>query len=167
MSQHLTRTTIDPDLVEITGAALASFAKHVAASRHAGLADVLVKQTADLELLSPDLQNCWGGPFNGQHGRAAIVEEILAAIQSSAVVETGTYRGITTEWFADHVNVPVWSCEKDQLYWLQARHRLRSHPNSRLELSDSHAFLRRLVPTLSQDAPPFSTSIPSGKVICR
>jgi hypothetical protein len=153
MSQDLTTSTIDPDLVEITSAALAGLAKHVAASGNAELADALVKQAADLELLSPDLQNCWGGPFNGQHGRTAIVAEILAAIQPGAVVETGTYRGITTEWFAEHVDVPVWSCEKEQLYWLQARHRLRSQPQVHLELSDSRAFLKRLVPTLDPNTP--------------
>src|SRR5277367_3745074 len=46
-----------------------------------------------LDLLNPELQYRWGGPFNGQAERRATFREILARLQPAALIETGTYRG--------------------------------------------------------------------------
>ena len=59
--------------------------------------DRLVELAASMEVLSDDLQVCWGGPLNGQAGRRALFKQLLTAIGFDAIVETGTFRGITTQ----------------------------------------------------------------------
>ncbi len=105
-------------------------------------AEKLFQQAADLELASPELQKCWGGPFNGQVGRQAIMLDLLGLLNPSAVVETGTFRGISTEWFAQHCQEPILTCEKEKLYFLQAQARLSGYSNIDLRLGDSRQFLR-------------------------
>ena len=41
------------------------------------------------------LQESYGGPFNGQHFRRKMVEEVIHAIKPTFVIETGTYKGDT------------------------------------------------------------------------
>lgn len=60
------------------------------------MARLLIQNAAELEHLSPELQMCWGGPFKGQTGRIAIVDELLALLKPPAIIETGTFRGIST-----------------------------------------------------------------------
>ncbi len=112
--------------------------------------EALVEAAAKVELLSPDLQNCWGGPFNGQRGREAIAQELIDKLRFDAIIETGTYRGITTEWFAQHFTGPIESCEINRLYYLQAAHRLNGYPHVTLTLADSRDFLREKVRRLAK-----------------
>jgi predicted O-methyltransferase YrrM len=105
-------------------------------------ADRLVEVAADFELLSDDLQMCWGGPLNGQSGRRAIFEQILG-IGFDTVLETGTYRGITTEWLAERFNGTVASCELEKIYFRQAQNRLANRSNVSLNLLDSRQFLEK------------------------
>lgn len=104
----------------------------------------LVRAAALVELESEELQACWGGPMNGQENRQAVVLDLLRRIPFDAIVETGTYRGLTTSWFATHFSGPVLSCEAAYKYFLQAQERLRPFPNVRLALSDSRAFLKQI-----------------------
>ncbi|MBT2298871.1 hypothetical protein J7E70_00190 [Variovorax paradoxus] len=106
-------------------------------------ADELMRIAASLELISPELQNCWGGPLNGQEGRRAIFRELISTVGFDAVFETGTYRGLTTAWFADHFSGPIYSCEIDKRYHYQAQSNLRARGNIHLSLEDSRQFLRR------------------------
>lgn len=105
-------------------------------------ADRLVEVAADFELLSDDLQMCWGGPLNGQTGRRAIFEELLR-IGFDSVLETGTYRGVTTEWLAERFEGPIASCELEKIYFRQAQSRLAKHSNVTLNLLDSRQFLQK------------------------
>jgi len=61
------------------------------------------------------------------------------------VVETGTFRGITTKWFAENYSGPVLTCEKETLYYLQAKTRLDPLDNVNLHFEDSRLFLREIV----------------------
>ncbi len=72
-----------------------------------------------------------------------------------AVIETGTFRGISTAWLAAHCDAPVWSCEVEEVYLLQAHRRLAEFDNVILEHSDSRTFLRRVVSLLKADRPSF------------
>jgi hypothetical protein len=54
----------------------------------------------------PSLRTKWGGPMNGQTGRQRMCREVIAAMQPAAIVETGTFRGTTTGFFAEF-GVPV------------------------------------------------------------
>ena len=101
----------------------------------------LEEMAATIELMSPALQRCWGGPLNGQMGRRAMMLELLARINFDAIIETGTYRGVSTEWFAQNFDKAVYSCELARLYFLQAQHRLARYSNVTLGNMKSDAFL--------------------------
>jgi hypothetical protein len=131
---------------------LSRLAIQLRAEGDAVAADKLVKSAADLEMLSPDLQKCWGGAFNNQSGREAIILEILAEVRPSIVIETGTFRGVTTEWFATNFLGPVVGCELEPLYLIQAQHRLEDFRNVKLSQSDSRAFLRETLASLPRDS---------------
>ena len=108
--------------------------------------DALISLAAQLELASPELQWCWGGPLNGQEGRRELFRALLQAIDFDAIFETGTYRGLTTAWLADHFSGPVFSCEYQRLYFLQAQQNLRTRPQVSLMHGDSRAFLTSALP---------------------
>jgi hypothetical protein len=76
----------------------------------------------------------------------------LHILNPAAVVETGTFRGITAEWLAENYSGPVLTCEKEKLYYLQAKARLGRLPNISLYLQDSRRFLREIVPTFPDRA---------------
>src|SRR5690242_14042837 len=63
-------------------------------------------------LLRPSLRASWGGPMNGQAGRVKLCRDLLASMQPAAIVETGTYRGTTTKFFAEF-GVPVHTVDMD------------------------------------------------------
>ena len=85
----------------------------------------------------------WGGPMNGQGARCRMVAQIIAAHQPCAIIETGSYRGTTTEWFASF-QTPVFSCEANGVNYGFATSRLASHRHVAIQRSDSRAFLRAL-----------------------
>jgi len=112
-------------------------------------ADELFQAAAGLELASPELQACWGGPLNGQVGRQAIILDLLNLLQPIAILETGAFRGISVEWFAQHYERPIFSCEKEKLYFLQAQRRLGAFRNVVLRLQDCRPFLQEILESLS------------------
>jgi glycosyltransferase involved in cell wall biosynthesis len=82
--------------------------------------------------------------LNGQAGRAALCRQIFAALAPAAIVETGTFRGTSTEFFAE-VGVPVYSVEADPRIHAFAQQRFRSGAEPvHLALGDSRTFLRQL-----------------------
>ena len=90
------------------------------------------------------LKPFWGGPLNGQAGRVALCRQIFAALRPTAIVETGTYRGTSTEFFAEF-GVPVHSVEADPWAHAFSAQRFRSSRDRvHLTLADSRTFLRQL-----------------------
>lgn len=89
------------------------------------------------------LLNKWGGPFNGQTGRRQIFDAIVRLQDPKLIVETGTFRGATTEALAT-AGVPVVSIEGTRRYYGFAEARLRRLPNVTLRLGDSREELRNL-----------------------
>jgi hypothetical protein len=86
----------------------------------------------------------FGGPLNGSPARLAAFEELKRRCSFAAVVETGTYRGESTVFFAA-AGCPVYSSEVAPRFWGYARARLWSRSNAHLYLGDSRQFLRRLI----------------------
>ena len=43
----------------------------------------------------------WRGPFNGQNARQQIVRDLVFSLKIEQFVETGTFRGTTTEFLAN------------------------------------------------------------------
>jgi hypothetical protein len=130
-----------------------------AANSYAALAERLVQEgllneaefgfeaAAAIDLTDAALQSCWGGPFNGQIARQDLVEKIIQVWSPDTVIETGTFRGVTTEWFAKCTLVPIYSCEKNKRFFLQSRQRLANFKNIHLVMQDSRDFIRDIANT--------------------
>ena len=94
--------------------------------------------------LRPSVREPSGGPLNGQRVRQQIVLELLRAVPFEAIVETGTYRASSTEFFATHSRVPVHTVESSPRFFYYAKLRFRRRPRLQLALGDSRQFLRTL-----------------------
>jgi predicted O-methyltransferase YrrM len=95
-----------------------------------------------LELRSNDP---WGGPFNGQKARQDLFRHLLQACRPAAIVETGTYRGSSTDFMAECSKLPVYSVEADARNYGFAKMRLRKHHNVKLSLGDSREFITKFI----------------------
>lgn len=87
----------------------------------------------------------WGGPFNGQTFRQEIFLELIEKIDFSAIAETGTFRGTTTEYLHASSQLPVYSAELAPRFYWYAKTRFCTERNIRLYYGDSRSFLRHLV----------------------
>jgi hypothetical protein len=94
--------------------------------------------------LLPGRRDGFGGPFNGQRGRAEIFRQILQCESFQAIVETGTFHGTTTVFLHETSGLPTYTVEAVPLRFYYARQRLRSHGGIHLEMGDSCSFLERL-----------------------
>jgi hypothetical protein len=92
----------------------------------------------------PQLARRFGGPLNGSTNRAEFFHEYLKMRPTSAIVETGTYTGATTKFFAES-ELPVYSAESSPRYFAYAKRALRKRSNVRLFLGDSRSFLKDLL----------------------
>jgi hypothetical protein len=88
---------------------------------------------------SPD---AWG-PLNGQRIRQGVYAEIVRRIRFQAIVETGTYRGTTTAYFAQS-GLPVYTVEIDPRCFAYASMRFRKYDRVRVHEGDSPEFLKEL-----------------------
>ena len=84
------------------------------------------------------------GPMNGQTARLEIVREIITELGIARIVETGTFRGVTTQWFAQF-GVPVLGIEINKRYATFTKLRLRNRPNVEIRRGNSAAILRDIV----------------------
>jgi tetratricopeptide (TPR) repeat protein len=95
---------------------------------------------------SQEMQNSWGGPFNGQPMRREIFLQIVARTRPVCILETGTYRASTTDFMATATDLPVLSSESNIINFHFARRRVGHLPNVSLFHMDSRAFLQSYVP---------------------
>ena len=86
----------------------------------------------------------FGGPLNGSMARLNTFDQLKRRCSFDAVVETGTYRGESTLFFAA-AGCPVYSSEVNPRYLGYAQARLWSRFNVHFCLGDSRQFLHRLV----------------------
>lgn len=83
--------------------------------------------------------------LNGQKLRRTAFEEILGVFDIGEVIETGTFLGDSTGFFAHMLpSVPVRSCELSPRFAALARARLRAFSNVEISCSDSRLFLSSL-----------------------
>ena len=95
--------------------------------------------------LKPKIRRNEGGPFNGQEFRQRIFLEMVGKMSFSAIAETGTFRGLTTQYMYRNSGLPVYTAELNPRFFAYARIRLREDANIRLYNMDSREFLRQLV----------------------
>ena len=74
----------------------------------------------------------WGGPFNGQQQRIQAFLEIVDLVNPKTIIETGTYRGTTTEFMAKTFRPPILTIESDPHNFYYSRIRLRRYKNVRV-----------------------------------
>lgn len=91
----------------------------------------------------PKRANAWGGPFNGQEVRKEIFVDIMRQTRPEAIIETGSYLGTTTEYFAE-TGLPVFTIEGVARIYGYAKARLRKHKNVKLYNGDSRDELKEL-----------------------
>lgn len=82
--------------------------------------------------------------FNGQRFRSEVVDEIVTRWPTSAVFESGTFRGATTEHLGRRTGVPVHSSEINPEFHAFAAARLAGMPRIHLHLGSSTDVLPRL-----------------------
>ena len=95
-------------------------------------------------LFAPLKRTSWRGAMNGQSGRIILCRDIISVMRPSAIVETGTFIGATTKFFAEF-NIPVHSVEADEGVLAIAKiNTRRAADKISFTLSDSRSFLRKL-----------------------
>lgn len=99
---------------------------------------------ASIDYARPSLRESWGGPLNGQRHRQEMVRELVRLVDLDVVVETGTFRGTSSEFFLHVTGRPLKSVEANARFHAYARRRLRTYPDADLSLDDSRRFLSRL-----------------------
>src|SRR4051794_40359735 len=87
----------------------------------------------------------WGFAMNGQTSRLEAVRQIIHAAEINRIVETGTFRGTTTEWFAQF-GLPVETVETDERFFSFAKARLSKFSNVEVHQDSSVSFLARRLP---------------------
>lgn len=99
---------------------------------------------ASIDYARPSLRESWGGPLNGQRHRQAMVRELVRLLDVELVVETGTFRGTSSEFFLHVTGRPLKSVEANRRFHEYARRRLRTYADVELALGDSRQYLGRL-----------------------
>lgn len=84
----------------------------------------------------PQWRGSWGGPFNGQLERQRIFSAIVDASGATTVIETGTFRGTTTEFMRSKVSRIV-TIEGDLRNYGFSRTRFLASPNVTVLHGDS------------------------------
>lgn len=92
----------------------------------------------------PDWRSSWGGPFNGQTKRQELFHAILQKIPPRAIIETGAFRGTTTQHLAQ-TNFPVFTIEGDRRNYGFAKQQLWRFTNTVLIFSDSREGLKQIL----------------------
>src|SRR4051812_8991890 len=77
-----------------------------------------------IDRFRPSLASSWGGPLNGQIQRRRIVRELARVVDFDRVLETGTFRGTSTEFFAAVFDAPIDTVEGHPRFFTYAAERL-------------------------------------------
>ena len=94
---------------------------------HGAARNSSVATTARLEELTTPVNWC-DKPMNSQSGRIEIARQIISRCGIGRIIETGTFLGGTTEFFAQF-NIPVITAEYNPEYAIRARARLNNRKN--------------------------------------
>jgi hypothetical protein len=124
--------------------------------KHSMTMGLLAPAGALLDVARPRSRAFLKTPFNGQRGRRLLVDDVIRRVGCQLLVETGTFRGATTDYLTRTYPAQVISVEAAARFLFAARVRLRGRRNLRLIHADSRSGLRELArdPTLTR-APTF------------
>jgi predicted O-methyltransferase YrrM len=99
-----------------------------------------LKGIADYKLRDHRKFYPWGFAMNGQTSRLEAVRQIIYAAEIARIIETGTFRGTTAEWFAQF-GLPVETVEADERFFAFSKARLSKFGNVGIHLDSSTSFL--------------------------
>jgi hypothetical protein len=85
---------------------------------------------------APQQKPWWARPMNSQSARCALARQIIKDCKIARIIETGTFFGTTTEFFAAF-GLPVVTVELNPAHAAQSRERLKTLKNVRLLEMDS------------------------------
>lgn len=85
----------------------------------------------------------WGGAFNGQTLRRELCRRLLVEMKPDSIVETGTYRGVTTEFLAQF-DKPVITIESNERFHEFSKQRLSRLQNVSVLHGSSDVILQKL-----------------------
>ena len=105
---------------------------------------------ARIDLLRADLAKGFG-PFNGQEQRQAILGSVLQSYPFDLVIESGTFRGTTTQLLRRLTSAPIITIEVSGRYYEYARQRLSGLPDIEIIHGDSPTEIRRMAARPTQD----------------
>jgi hypothetical protein len=88
--------------------------------------------------------------FNEDHFMSEKFLDIKNKYTLDTVIETGTYHGVTTEWFAHNFD-KVYTVECSQPYYEEAQKRIGSYSNVHSYLKDSPVFLKEILSTIQDN----------------
>jgi predicted O-methyltransferase YrrM len=92
----------------------------------------------------PEYKNSWGGPFNGQKIRQQIFLQIIINFKFDKIVETGTYRGCTTEFMSKHFSSKIFTVESNKRSYGFSRLRFLFNNKIIVIQNDSRKFLNQI-----------------------
>ena len=90
----------------------------------------------------PEMGSGMGGPFNAQVFRQKIFAEVMQKINFGAIVETGSFRGTTSEYMFKNSGLTVYTVESQPRIYGFTKTRFRKNPGVKTHLGDSRQFLR-------------------------
>ena len=97
-----------------------------------------------VDMRRPGFRSSLGGPMNGQARRLEIIRQLERTFRFTAIVETGTFRGSTTEFLCHLIDGPVYTAEHYRRAWLYAKQRLSIYQSADVREGDSRAVLADL-----------------------
>jgi hypothetical protein len=83
----------------------------------------------------------WGFAMNSMTSRLEATRQMIYALGIEQIIETGTYRGTTTEWFAQF-GIPVETVEINERFFAFSKMRLAGFKNVQVLLTSSVPYLR-------------------------
>lgn len=99
----------------------------------------------------PAYDGPWYCPMNGQTGRQALVRELFRSLPFERVVETGCYRGASTEFLWYLSGLPTYTVDRSRSFTAYVRRRMR-HTGVQVTTGDSRAFLTDLAERTDPDS---------------
>ncbi len=143
------------DQLRHTADELAAIAASLEQQGDPEVARLVYRAAAEIDLGDSELQQSWGGPFNGQEQRCRLFLDLVERVKPAAIVETGTYRATTTQFIAEHFQGPIFSCEIVPRQFLQSQAKMRAYSNVSIAEADSRSFLRDFLSKKTDDQPVF------------
>jgi hypothetical protein len=86
----------------------------------------------------------WGFAMNGMTSRLEAVRQIIHSLKIEQIVEMGTFRGTTAEWFAQF-GLPFETVEISQRYYSFSKRRLKPYVNAEIYRDTSISFLKKRI----------------------